>query len=66
MCKSNCRECGYQAAAQRGKALSDMLGLKKHKDCTYHTAWGRKTDAGLHLTVANFLSEQQEEDRHAA
>lgn len=51
-----CRDCGCPPAdARKGEALADLLGLKPSKDGYYQTAWGRKTAAGLYLTVNAFL-----------
>lgn len=40
-----------------GKALAELLGLKKDKDGRFNTSGGTKTERGLGATVMRLLSE---------
>jgi len=40
-----------------GKALANLLHLKKNKNGRYDTSWGDKTELGLYLTIKRVVEE---------
>lgn len=47
-----------EEAERLGKALAEILELKKNRDGYYLTAWGTKTDQGLGRTIYRIVQEE--------